>query len=226
MQNDKFKDIPDGKPVRIFLPINDSKERYRANCIYQKESYPHFSLHFKVGELPGEYIDLKQTGVVTVDLGGQTFSIEAVIKEIGGPQILKMVVQKTINHEQLREFFRVDATTQVISKAFHPKISSHKGDDFSFNGTTIDISGSGLLASFTELPPMDQRVKLEITLPNNPEKVITALARPIRSQQISDDHYDVAYHFEEIEPEDRDLIIGSCLIIQRQLLRMKVQVRN
>jgi len=227
MQNEKFKDIPDGKPVRIFLPIKDSKERYRASCIYQREEYPHFSLNFKVGELPSEYIDLKQTSVINVDLGGQSVSVEAVIKELSGPQTLKMVVQKTINHEQLRDFFRVDATTQVISKAFHPKISSQINDEeFSFNGTTIDISGSGLLASFTELPPMDKKVKLEITLPNDDKKIITALARPIRSQQISENQYDVAYHFEEIESEDRDLIIGSCLVIQRQLLRMKVQVNN
>lgn len=226
MENDKFKDIPNGKPVRIFLPIKDSKERYRASCIYQKEEYPHFSLNFKIGELPHQYIDVKQTSLISVDLGGQNISVEAVIKEISGSQTLKMVVQKTINHEQMREFFRVDANAHVISKAFHPKISNHKGEDFSFDGTTIDISGSGILTSFTELPPMDQQVKLEITLPNDEEKVITALAKPIRSQQISENQYDVAYHFEEIEPEDRDLIIGSCLIIQRQLLRMKVQVNN
>ena len=90
---------------------------YRASCIYQREEYPHFSLNFKVGELPSEYIDLKQTSVINVDLGGQSVSVEAVIKELSGPQTLKMVVQKTINHEQLRDFFRVDATTQVISKA-------------------------------------------------------------------------------------------------------------
>ncbi len=226
MENDKFKDIPDGKPVRIFLPIKDTKERYRASCIYQQGDYPCFSLNFKIGELPGEYLDLTQTSIINIDLVGKSISVEAIIKEVSGPQSLDMVVQKTINHEQLRDFFRVDATTQVISKAFHPKISGVKGEDFSFNGTTIDISGSGLLASFTECPPMDQKVKLEITLPNDEAQVIKALANPIRSQQISENQYVVAYHFEEIEPEDRDLIIGSCLIIQRQLLRMKVQVNN
>lgn len=226
MENDRLKKIPDGKPVRIFLPVKESKERYRASCIYQKEESPHFSLNFKLGELPREYIDLQQTCIINIDLGGQSVSLEALIKEISGPQTLKMVAQKTIDHKQLRDFFRVDATTQVISKAFQPKISNQKGEDFSFNGTTIDISGSGILASFSELPPMDKKVKLEITLPNDSDRVITAIARPIRSQQISADQYVVAYHFEEIETEDRDLIIGSCLIIQRQLLRMKVQVNN
>lgn len=226
MEIDKLKDIPDGKPVRIFLPIQDNKERYRANCVFQKDEYPHFSLNFKVGELPHELINTKEACIITIDLGGTNVSLEANIAKITGSQTLKMVAQKTINHEQMREFFRVDAATQVISKSFQPKISNSQGEEWSFNGTTIDISGSGLLATFSEQPPMDEQVRLEITLPNDNGRTISVLARPIRSQKMSDDHYVVAYHFDEIEMEDRDLIIGSCLIIQRQLLRMKVQVNN
>lgn len=225
MELDIIKDIPDDKPVRIFLPITDSDERYRAHCIFKESEPPRFSLHFKTGELPHEDITLKDSCIINIDIGGQNISLEAMITEIPDPQTLLMIAQKTINHDQMREFFRVDATTQVISKSFYPIVRSDQGDDWIFDGTTIDISGSGLLASFKEPPPMDKQVKLEISLPNEERETVTVLAHPIRTQKRSDNHYDVAYHFDEIEMEDRDLIIGCCLIIQRQLLRMKVQIK-
>ena len=93
-------------------------------------------------------------------------------------------------------------------------------------GETIDISGSGILASFSEKPPEDKHIRLEITLPTDVPEVVTTLARPIRVIQTADDRYDVAFHFDEITTEDRDKIIGCCLEIQRRLLRLKVKVRD
>jgi hypothetical protein len=93
-------------------------------------------------------------------------------------------------------------------------------------GTTIDISGSGILASFSSPPPMDSQTRLEITLPTSPPEIISVLAHPVRKQQINENQYDVAYHFEDITIEDRDKIIGCCLRIQRRLLRLKVRVRD
>ena len=73
---------------------------------------------------------------------------------------------------------------------------------------------------------MDSQIRLEITLPTSDMEVISALARPVRSQKISDRYYEVAYHFEDIANEDRDKIIGCCLVLQRKLLRLRVQVRS
>ncbi len=226
MELDKLKDIPDGKPVRVFLPLLDKNNRYRVNCILQKDTPPHFSLTFKIGELPHELINTEKSCLVNIDMGGTTLSLEGEIVEIIGMQTLRMMVTKTIDHEQLREFFRVDATTQVISKSFQPKVSKRQDNSWSIKGTTVDISGSGILATFPTRPPMDQQVRLEIVLPKDEGQIIKVLARPIRTEKIREDCYEVAYHFDEIESEDRDLIIGNCLVIQRQLLRMKVQVKD
>ena len=57
-------------------------------------------------------------------------------------------------------------------------------------------------------------------------RVIKILAHPVRQEQIADDQWDVAFHFDDISDEDRDKIIGCCLVIQRRLLRLKVQVRD
>ncbi len=223
---DIFADIPDEKPVRIFLPLIDSQERYRMQGIYHKTIPPRFSLLFKAGALPVEVIDEKKPCIISVDMGGPSISVEAMITEISGPQQLDMIVKKSISHEQMREFFRVDATTKVISSSFRPEFFGEEDTPWSMGGTTIDISGSGILASFTSEPPMDSQTRLEITLPTPTPETISVIAHPVRKEKISDSHYIVAYHFDDITNEDRDKIIGCCLLIQRRLLRLKVRVKD
>lgn len=223
---DTIATIPNNKPVRIFLPIVDKTERYRASCVFEKTAPTAFRLLFKPGVLPIDSINTKETCLISVDLGGPSLSIEARIKSIANDQMLEMVLEKSINHEQMREFFRVDATTTVISNSFHPDFFDKTGEPWSVKGKTIDISGSGILASFTEMPPREKQVRLEITLPTTEPEVISVLAHPVRTQKVSENNYEVAYSFNEISMEDRDKIIGCCLVIQRKLLRLKVQVKD
>jgi len=221
-----IEDIPDAKPVRIFIPLVNALERYRLQCVYQKSTPPRFTLLFKSGSLPIDAIDMQKSCIISVDMGGPTISVEAMISEITGPQQLNMIVQKSISHEQMREFFRVDATASVISSSFRPEFFGEEDKPWSMAGTTIDISGSGILAFFTSPPPMDSQTRLEITLPTSPPETISVIAHPVRKQKISDNQYDVAYHFDDISIEDRDKIIGCCLLIQRRLLRLKVRVKD
>ncbi len=218
--------IADQKPVRVFLPISGTSKRFRASAIFQKTGEATFKLFFKAGILPAESLDAQQSCYVTVDLGGATTSIEARLKQVINEQTLDMAVEKTISHEQMRKFFRVDATTSVISSAFLPEISGEGKPPWSLKGKTIDISGNGLLASFANKPPNSKQVQLQITLPTDEPEIITIVAHQVRCHQISDDLHEVAYHFDEIATEDRDKIIGWCLIIQRKLLRLKVKVHK
>ncbi len=224
--NDILKTIPGGKPVRVFLPLINSSEHFRSQCVYQEISPPEFKLTFKPGALPVAEIDLKKTCIISVDMGGATTSLEAVILEIAGPQTLKMAIQKSISHEQMRAFFRVDATTNVISKSFHPEVFNTDSKQWSLKGQTVDISGSGILAVFSEEPPSDAHVRLEIVIPLAEPEVVEVLAHKVRKQKMNNGLYEVAYHFDDISIEDRDKIIGCCLIIQRKLLQLKVQVKN
>ena len=223
---DILSDIPDQKPVRVFLPVIDSKERFRLHCLYQKTESPRFNLVFQPGVLPVDHLDQSKSSIMNVDFGGPNLSLEAMISSVKNSQILEMIVQKSISYEQMREFFRVDASAHVISKSFKPSLRGHKQDQWMMEGKTIDISGSGILATFSEKPPMDEQVKLEITLPTTPSEVINVLAHPVRREEISDNQWDIAFHFDDITDEDRDKIIGCCLVIQRRLLRLKVKVRN
>jgi hypothetical protein len=73
---------------------------------------------------------------------------------------------------------------------------------------------------------MDEPIRLEITLPTEPAETVKMLAHPVRAVQIDDDRWEVAFHFDDISIEDRDKIIGCCLVIQRRLLRLKVPVSS
>jgi len=223
---DILKDIPKGKPVRIFLPILQRPERIRAQCVYQEPNPPRFSLVFKPGVLPVDKIDVAQPCIISIDMGGPTVSIEAMITKVANRQTLQMIVRKSISHDQMREFFRVDAVTNVISKSFHTELFSDQNQPWSTEGQTVDISGSGILAIFSEKPQADKQVRLEITIPNLEAEVITVLAHEVRCQKLHDGRFEVAYHFDDITTEDRDKIIGCCLVIQRKMLRLKVQVKN
>lgn len=223
---DTLASVPSGKPVRIFLPIINGPDRVRAQCIFQESTPPQFQLIFKPGVLPVDDIDRKGTCIVSIDMGGPTLSLEAVIKGIENPQTLLMRLKKSISHEQMREFFRVDAVTQVISKSFHSEFSSGNSTPWTKLGQTVDISGSGILAHFSDEPPADNQVRLEITVPYPEPEMVKVLARKIRVTKLKEGGYEVAYHFDDIATEDRDKIIGCCLIIQRKLLRLKVQVKD
>ncbi len=218
--------IPNGKPVRIFMALTHGTERYRAQCVYHKTEAPKFSLLFRPGILPVDEISLSDPCIINIDLGGPTFSLEAAIQKVANSQTLEMIELNTINHEQLREFFRVDSTTKVISKSFLPEIIGNKGKPWAIQGQTVDISGSGLLAIFPERPPKDRQVRLEISIPSAEPETIKVLASLVRCQEISDGYFEVAYHFDDISSEERDTIIGCCLVIQRKLLRLKVQVKD
>lgn len=218
--------IPSGKPIRVFLPLVGSPEMARAQCIYDKTEPPKFSLIFKPGALPEEDIDIKKPCILSIDMGGPTLSIEAMIKSVSSPQVLEMIVRKTVSHEQMREFFRVDTVTNVITKSFRTEFVRSGKESWALDGKTVDISGSGLLAIFNQSPPTEKHVHLEISIPSEPAETITVLAHQVRVQELQDGRFEVAYHFVDISDEDRDKIIGCCLIIQRQMLRLKVQVKD
>ena len=225
-EKDIIASIPDAKPVRIFIPLKNDLERYRMQGVYQKSTPPRFTLLCTAGSLPVDAIDVKKPCIMTVDMGGPSISVEAMISEITDAQQLSMIVRKSISHEQMREFFRVDAIAGVISSSFHPEFFGEQDTPWTMSGTTIDISGSGILASFTALPPQDSQTRLELSLPTPTPETIGVIAHPVRVQRISDNQFDVAYHFDDISLEDRDKIIGCCLRIQRRLLSLKVKVKD
>jgi c-di-GMP-binding flagellar brake protein YcgR len=219
--------ISNNRPARVFLPLVDREARFRVNGLYLKEQPPRFSLLFKLGVLPpAVHIDMAGTAIVTIDMGGSSVSFESRLLEMTDDRLL-MAAAKSFSYKQMREFFRVDAVTSVISSSFEPEVLSEDSPArWQISGRTVDISGSGILATFGQKPPDEPRARLEMVLPANNREKIMVLAHPVRVVQAQPSLYEIAYHFDEINQEDRDKIVGCCLIIQRQMLRLQAEARN
>jgi hypothetical protein len=226
-ETDFIANIPDAKPVRIFLPLQGTDKRHRERCIFQKTTPPHFNLLFEPGTLPVDTLDIKSACIINLDMAGRSVSIEAMITKVINSQVVELTVRKTITHDQMREYFRVDYTVPILASSRHLEGDPDTQEEFwQLPGTVIDLSGSGLLAIFHEKPPADKLVRLQLTLHNDSSNNISLLARPTRTSEVEKNRFVVAYHFEEINDEDRDKIVGQCLITQRRLLRLNVQVKD
>jgi len=226
IHTDFFNNIPDAKPVRIFLPLQEDDKRSRQRCILQKISAPRFNLLFEPGTLPVDTLDTRSPCIVNLDMAGKSVSIEAMIQQVVNTQVLEMIVLKTISHEQMRDYFRVDHTMPIIAGSPLPEGFGTPEEHWKISGTTIDISGSGLLAFFHERPPADKLVRLRLHLPDDKSETISFMARPVRTSEVEENRYVVAYHYKDINDEERDKIVGQCLITQRRLLRLKVHVKE
>lgn len=225
-QNNFLDTISDEKPVRLFLPIIESDDRLLIQCVLKKEKGNHFTLLFSSGTLPVSKIDKNTSCLISLDDGGKSISLESNIVRVVNNQSLEMILQKTITHEQMREYFRVDCTVPIILKSTVPEEFGTPDDNWKITGTTVDLSGSGLRASFTTAPPDNTQVRLELALPTTETIIVKTLASPVRISQLTEKLWDVAYQFDVIEDEDQDAIIGCCMVAQRRLLRLKVKVKG
>ena len=223
--NDFLSKISNEKPVRLFLTVIGMDDRLVIQCLLKKTQTDHFQLLFKPGALPVSKIDKDTSCLVNLDIGGQSVSIESKIVEVINRQTLEMIAQKTIKHEQMREYFRVDCTVPIILKSMVPEEFSDTDESWKISGTTFNLSGSGLRASLSTEPPANTQIRLEIVLPSTDTTIVETLASLVRITQLNEKLWDAAFHFDVIEDEDQDAVIGCCLIEQRRLLRLKIKVR-
>ncbi len=218
--------IKENKSVRLFLPLKTQEERKLTHCVLEKIDKNHFLLHFKGESLPTADIDTNTTCLINLDDAGKSISLECNIVDIVSPQLLKMILVKTISHEQMREYFRADIAVPILLRSTVPEAFSTENESWKICGTTADLSGSGLRASFTKAPPKKIQVRIEIALPIADTTIIKTLATPVRISKLTEKLWDAAYHFDDITIEDQDTLIGCCLVAQRRLLRLKIQVKN
>ncbi|MDH4318401.1 MAG: PilZ domain-containing protein [Desulfobulbaceae bacterium] len=217
-------EIDNGKPVKIVLPLKGSSDTLRINCLYGKKTPPDFTLFFPE-HLPVQTMDSDAECTVIIDMAGTNVSLQAQIQEIRNGQALILRALNVISHEQLRNYFRVDLTAPVTAI---PLVAPEQNpiDKLTITGETIDISGGGLLASFSESLPPKQPLQVKFILPSADAHIIQAMGHVVRTVKIAENNYQIALHFDQISSEDRDKIIRCCFEVQRQQLRLKVQVKE
>ncbi len=221
-----FSKIEDGKAVRIALPIKDEIEKQRISGVYRADTPPRFSLLFPPGCLPAARIDPHRKCMVLLDIAGKNVSLAADIEEIPDPDTLRLIARDVINHQQMREYFRVDVNTPIVAAPLLPLDDADEDGTWRLTGETIDVSGSGLLAAFPEPLEKGRQVRVELVLPTGDGQVVQMVGHVVRTRKIRSKRYHVGLHFDLIDSETRDKIIACCFDIQRRHLRLKIQVKD
>ena len=126
---------------------------------------------------------------------------------------------------QNRDFCRVHVNAD-ITITVNSILSGKQHGELVLNGKAIDLTGSGVLVSLSEKPPAADQVNLEISLPTDPPEQIKIAAHPIRTLHANDNQWKVAYRFDIISEEERNKIIGFCLVEQRRMLRLNHGIRG
>jgi len=208
------------------MPLLGVSEKERLNCFYGKAVPPAFTLSFPNGTLAIDQVDTSRTCMVVIEFAEQTVSVSADISKIIDEQTLELTAQETVNHSQARSYFRVDANTKISASPITPEQTAEDGASWNLLGDTIDLSGSGLLCSFSEPIEKGKKVRIELTLPIRGMEVIDATGHVVRCRKLEENLYHVALHFDSIDSESQDKIMACCFELQRRNLRMRVQVRN
>ncbi|OQX05565.1 MAG: hypothetical protein BWK76_27325 [Desulfobulbaceae bacterium A2] len=227
MTSSSEHELPNGNgiPVRIDLPIQEMR-RVRLAAVADVLEGNSYRLIFSQGTLPVARIDRTRTCRILFDSSGQPVTIVAEIENILDDRTMKLRSRETVQHDQLRDYFRVDVNTPVIASSLLPPELADEGESWRITGETLDVSGNGLMVALPQSLGENTRIRLEIILPTADLKVVQCIAQVVREQQIQANLFQVALSYEDIAAEDRDRIIGCCLSIQRKHLRLRVRTRE
>ncbi|RPH38819.1 MAG: PilZ domain-containing protein [Desulfobulbaceae bacterium] len=148
-------------------------------------------------------------------------SLNAKIEEIIGDRTLELTAKSSIDPTSLREFFRVAIHVPVVI-SFEPESDDDLERKWSLSGETLDISGSGLLALFSEDCQDRQRIKIAIEL-SSPQASVVCVGHVVYTRRVRKGRWHIALHFDDIASKHRDIIISNCLYEQRRQLKETLQ---
>jgi c-di-GMP-binding flagellar brake protein YcgR len=213
--------IKENAPAVIDLP-GKSGLNFRSRAVLQKKEFPHLMLIFPLNAWDADLL-LGELCNLSVEHEGQQINLVVRLDEIVDERRLRCTVQQSILPESLREYFRVSINLPIeasyVAGPREIKVKSWK-----LSGSTLDLSGSGVLAVFTEKPPSERQIQLVLTLGEEDDERIVCLANVVRCYRVRKNRYQVAFHFDIISSNARDQIIACCLQEQRRQLREMAQL--
>lgn len=214
--------LDDHAPTVVDLTGNND-ESYRCKALLVKKESPVIELIFPPFSWEAHNLQIGADCHLAVEHKGQTMNLIARLDSVAGNRRLLFTAREPVAVESLRDYFRVSINTPIeASYIAGPKEVNNR--TWKMVGTTIDLSGSGLLAFFAEKPPSNHCIQLVVTVPDE-EPPIVCLAEVVRSYRIRKNRYQVAFHFETISTKTRDQIVACCLQEQRRQLRDNVHTR-
>lgn len=212
--------LNDNAPTMVDLP-SDRGEALRCNALLIKRESPLLELLFPPNSWTESDLKIGSYCNLVVDHKGLTVNLIARLDSVVGNRRLHFTAREPVSPEALRDFFRVSVNTQ-IEASYIAGPQEVKTQTWKMVGTTIDLSGSGVLALFPEKPPSTSRIQLIISMPDE-EPPIVCLANVVRSYRLRKSRYQVAFHFENVTAKTRDQLICFCLQEERRQLRENVR---
>jgi c-di-GMP-binding flagellar brake protein YcgR len=218
--NDILEKLNDNAPTVVDIPGN-REENFRCNALFIKRESPTLELVFPPHSWEADDLRIGSDCYLAVEHNGLTVNLIARLDGVVRERRLSFTAREPVSPETLRDFFRVSINIPIeASYIAGPKET--QTHTWKMIGTTLDLSGSGVLAIFAEKPPSNYRIQLVLTIPDEAAPVV-CLANVIRSYRIRKNRFQVAFHFENIATKTRDLVISCCLQEQRRQLRENVQ---
>ena len=212
--------LNDNAPTIVDLPSN-SEENFRCKALLIKKEAPNLELVFLPHSWVADDLAFGADCNLAIEHNGMTINLIARLDGVVRERRLRFTAREPIAPEVLREYFRVAINLPIeVSYIAGPKEMNTQ--TWKMIGTTLDLSGSGVLALFAEKPPSNHRIQMIISIPNE-ETPVVCLAYVVRSYRIRKNRFQVAFHFENISTKTRDVIISCCLQEQRRQLRENVQ---
>ena len=213
--------LTDGASTVVDIPGNNNDE-FRFNSVFIKKDPPMFELLFPPKSWEADSLRVGANCHLKVAHKETSINLVAELDSIEGDRRLRFIAREPVKPESLRDYFRININTPIEAR-YVPAPKEIQTRAWKMIGTTVDLSGSGLLALFAEKPPSENRIQLCITVPEESEP-INCLAHVVRTYRMRKNRYQVAFHFDDITAKARDQIIACCLQEQRRQLRENIQV--
>ncbi|MBM9513147.1 PilZ domain-containing protein [Desulfogranum marinum] len=216
-----IEQLKDGSEAVVDLPTKENEDN-RFNAIFSKAESPYFELFFPPKTWNSKDLLLGVNCQLTVKHKGASVNIIAELDTVINDRRLGFIAREPIKPEALREFFRVSINTP-IEIGYLPGPKEVKLKKWSMVGTTVDLSGCGVLGLFAEKPETTNRIHITMTDPAS-QKTISCFGHVVRTYRMRKRRYQVALHFDNISSDVRDQLIACCLQEQRRQLRENIEV--
>lgn len=214
------KSINDNESATVKL-TNSGGKRTSSKCVFKESTAPQFFLLFPSDDTLAD-IDLSKTcPLISQNCDGETLSFAASIVKKTNDRILELVAKKAINPEDLREYFRVNISTNV-TVSYESETKSSRRPGWELSGKVVDLSQTGVLTILPEECKNKSSILIEIDL-TSPVKTIYTIGHVVRIRRIRKDRWVTAFHFDEISAKTIDDITVNCFAEQRKQLRENIE---
>ncbi len=210
--------LQDFKVAQIVLPLRGGKTQ-PLECVARSSSPPFFETHFLPGQLQIGQLDSSGVCQLSFEHAGRIYGLKARIEKILDGEKLRLVALETVAQVQKREFFRIDVAIALR----YQRLDSPEANLREVRAQ-VNLSGGGIRFPSRERFKVEEKIGLEIHLPETPEDRICCVGHVVRVFDENEGSKAVALQFVEIEAKDRDHLIAFCFSEQRKALRNKIKV--